>query len=113
MPGSLFELVCPSCGAVHEISTGASRCIEHGQPWSYEQVVCARCQQLSSQAVGCHFEREPCSDCDGPVNSWSGRVFFERTGSEPWEQRERVEGPCPACGATLHESDTRIQGLWD
>ncbi len=113
MPGSLFELVCPGCGKVHEISTGASHCFEHGEPWSYELVVCAICQKLSSQAVGCHFKPEPCQGCGGAVEPWSGRVFFERTGDEPWQQRERVKGPCPACGTTLLESDTRMQGLWD
>lgn len=113
MPGSLFEIICPGCGEAHEISTGAGYCFTHAQHWSYEQVTCPSCQRMSSQPVGCHFELEPCSDCGGAVNPWPGRVFLDRAGSEPGEPRERIEGPCPACGAILRESDAQMFGLWD
>ena len=95
------------------MSTGASVCFEHGQPWDYEQLVCRNCQRLRSQAVGCHFQVESCPGCGGALEAWEGRVFFESTGPEAWEQSERVEGPCPGCGTTLHETGTRMQGLWD
>jgi hypothetical protein len=113
MPGSLFELVCPGCTAVHEMSTGADICFEHGKPWDYRQMICRSCQRIRSQAFGCHFRIEACSECGGVLEAWEGRVFFESTGDEPWQQSERIEGPCPACGATLHESDSRMFGLWD
>lgn len=35
MPGSLFELRCPDCGALHKIQTGASMCFEHHEPWDF------------------------------------------------------------------------------
>lgn len=114
MPGSFFKLTCSGCGRIHEISTGTSYCIEHEhRPWSYEQVACEACKRLSSQAVGCHFEVQPCEHCGGRVAPWSGRVFFERYGEEPWQCRERITGPCPGCGSTLSESDAPMRGLWD
>jgi hypothetical protein len=83
MPGSLFELVCRGCGAVHEISTGADQCHLHsGRPWHYEQMVCPRCQRLRSCAVGCHFRSGGCEECGGALLPWGGCVFFERTGQE-------------------------------
>lgn len=114
MPGSLFELVCPGCGNVHEMSTGVDYCIDHGAQWHYEQMVCTHCRRLRSWPAGCHFDTHGrCEECGTKLSGWAGCVWFEQSGPEPWQQQERVEGPCPSCARTLRESDSRIQGLWD
>jgi rubredoxin len=52
MPGSLLELNCQGCGAVHDISTGASYCwTPRGQSWSYDQWICPKCQVLKIAKV--------------------------------------------------------------
>lgn len=112
MPGSMFELECRGCQAVHEMSTGAGWCDEHSQGWEYRQRVCTSCQLFASEPAGCHFQPKPCDRCGGGRVTWVGRVFFERT-DETSPGIERVEGPCPRCGTTLGESDSAMLGLWD
>lgn len=113
MPGSLFELRCPRCRTLHELSTGAGWCSDHNEAWGFEHLVCRSCTQLISRPSGCcHEPPESCPRCDGPLELWSGRVWLERT-ADGRIGEERVEGPCPRCDHRLTESDNEIVGMWD
>jgi hypothetical protein len=109
MPGSLITLECPSCAASFEISTGVGWA--SGREWRYEQRVCTTCQSLQSQPAPDLFNQgNRCADCGGEPVPWAGRVWHEADAEG--HMRERVEGPCPRCGAALQRDPLRI-GLWD
>jgi hypothetical protein len=120
MPGSLFEINCRGCGAVHPISTGESTCWTHvGQRWSYEQWVCPRCKLLKSRQSEfcCREEELICETCRSELMRWSGRVWFDRT-VDGMPSGERVDGPCPRCRYPMSSRDPAPDGrmhigLWD
>jgi hypothetical protein len=105
---------CSGCGAVHEISTGADRCLDHGEPWAYEQFVCPSCLLLKSRSTNscCHPDPLVCEVCGSELKPWTGKVWLERT-PEGHVGPEHVEGPCPRCGQTVTERDSSLIALWD
>jgi hypothetical protein len=120
MPGSLFEINCRGCGAVHPISTGESTCWDHGERWVYEQWYCPECKLLKSRpsAYCCREEELTCETCGSALVRWSGQVWFEHRTPDGVVSGERVDGPCPRCGYLMSSRDpapdgTIAMGLWD
>jgi hypothetical protein len=111
MPGSIWALSCPECDAHFEIRTGAGFLPRPGNPgrgsFSFEQMICARCQSLFSVMVENHGEGQPsqCPACEGALERWAGFAGF-RDG----RHSEVVEGPCARCQSPLQ---TERVALWD
>jgi hypothetical protein len=110
VPGSGYEMRCSGCAIVHEVWTGADRCREHGEPWTYQQYVCPSCLQLKSRQTVTCCRPDPlvCEACGSDLVPWSGRVWHEGTAGP-----EHVDGPCPRCGRTLRETDSPRIARWD
>jgi RNA polymerase subunit RPABC4/transcription elongation factor Spt4 len=111
MPGHSFNLYCSGCGTKHEVQTGAP--VGGGL---VEQRVCPRCQKIVSV-----WPRGPerCPHCEGEVEPWSGKVWFEPRTDPEADAEERFEGPCPKCGTEITLADqvgpdgTILVSLWD
>jgi hypothetical protein len=109
MPGSTWELRCPSCSGFYEITTGGTSVPEPDgnlRSTHYEQVICRSCKELYSVAVS-GDERDPasCPSCAGPYEAWPGIAGFPEGA-----RSEVVAGPCPRCGTEL---DAFHSSLWD
>jgi hypothetical protein len=113
MPGHAFNLYCSGCGTKHEVQTGAAM-----GGGLVEQRVCRRCQKIVSV-----WPREPecCRHCEGEVEPWAGKVWFEPRPDAVMasDEEERFEGPCPKCGTEITLADqvspdgTIMFSLWD
>lgn len=117
MPGSIYWPSCERCGATFEIHTGGGFDDGAGRHWDYRQMVCKRSHDIHSvRSFDGQLERDTCPDCEAPLEPWAGRVWHERS-REGMVGRERVEGPCPHCGAAIHElsgvTDKVRIGEWD
>jgi len=113
MPGSMWMLRCSECSNAFEIHTGAGFRPACGCAFGFDQFVCSGCGRFQSVASPCEHdaERDRCERCDARLERWAGRVDF-RAG-KPGQRSpltEVVEGPCPACGASLTATEV---GLWD
>ena len=97
MPGHAYNLYCSGCGTKHEVQTGAP---DGGG--LVEQRVCRRCQEIVSV-----WPRAPerCPHCEGEVEPWAGKVWFEPQPDPEASSVERFEGPCPKCGTEITLGD--------
>src|SRR3954452_10620357 len=115
MPGSGFEIECPGCRVMQRVTTGVNSLFgAPGEWWGYEQFVCTNCEAIRSCPVSPSDQeaRPACEECGAGLVPWEGRVWFERT-PDSRSSVEHLKGPCPRCGHTITELDSKVLIDWD
>jgi ssDNA-binding Zn-finger/Zn-ribbon topoisomerase 1 len=108
VPGSIYTLRCPGCSADHKLLTG-----EFDDGKLLGQRVCPRCRLIVSDfSYEEDEDSDRCPNCASELVSWAGRAWLERN-PDGTVGRERIEGPCPRCGAALSQENATRFGLWD
>jgi hypothetical protein len=99
--GVTLLLVCPACAAQHTLRIG------DGMGWSFEQLICHRCETIRSVAFGEEVTVGGCGVCGLQLEVWRGQVW-----RDPDTHVDRVAGPCPACFAPVSEADAERADEW-
>jgi hypothetical protein len=105
MPGSMWEVRCPTCHWWSEVRTGAFMPRAPGEGVHYRQWACRACaihfSARSDESI------ELCGSCQQPLEEWDDLVGWRPPGIT---HSEVVEGACPRCQTPLVAMQT---GNWD